>query len=555
MKPISFGSLLSLYRAFQSAIRGRALLLLFLGLFASSVTLTLTLWPPISQPKPVAARLNGTPANNETASSPSSMTTSNLPNSSAVAPSGDRRRRQKLVKEIDRILAHRLFRKGFWGVDVQSVEDGNVFYSRNSFKYFIPASNVKLFTTAAALNRLGPDFRFRTRLNYEGQLSERGILKGNLILVGGGDPNLASSQLLQGPGFAHLDRMVRRVREAGVRVIEGHVIGDDSLFPYAPYGRGWNLSDLEHQYAPAVSALSFHDNLMAVVARPGSRTGQPISLISHPPNSLFKFVNLGMTIGVGAPQEAYLSRAVGDYRATVSGDLPINGSGWSRYLTIKDPALYTATIFRDRLRRSGIHVKGIARSRHFGDATPTQGVHEIYVHESAPLIETIFQINKDSHNLYAEILLRTLGAQIKGKGTDGQGLQVIYEFLQEAGVPARLADLHDGSGLSRYNLITPRAQSLLLKHLTKLPYFHFFLSSLPVSAKDGTLRGRMHQTAAARRIHAKTGTLEGAIALGGYVKSQSGPLLAFSILVNDHRFGRGVARGCIDRICNVLAKY
>ena len=255
VKPISFASLLSLYRALEAVIRGRALLLLlFLGLLVCSVTLTLTLWAPISQPTPDAARLDGAPASKETASSPSATTASNLPDSNAAAPSQDRRRRQKLVKEIDRILAHRLYRKGFWGVDVQSVEDGRVFYSRNSFKYFIPASNVKLFTTATALNRLGPDFRFRTRVNYEGELSENGILRGNLLLVGGGDPNLASSQLLQGPGFAHLDRMAKEVRDAGIRIIQGHVIGDDSLFPYAPYGRGWNLSDLEHQYAPAVSA-------------------------------------------------------------------------------------------------------------------------------------------------------------------------------------------------------------------------------------------------------------------------------------------------------------
>ena len=555
MKPISFAVLLSLYRALESALRGRALLLLFLGLVVCSLTLTLTLWTPISGAEPGAVRADETAPISSIAASDRARDTAKTSTPDKASSPEDRRRRQKLVKDIDRILAHRLFRKGFWGVDVQSVEDGKVLYSHNSFKYFIPASNVKLFTTATALNRLGPDFRFRTRLNYEGQLTEGGILRGNLVLVGGGDPNLASSQLLKGPGFIHLDRMVDKVHAAGIRVIEGHVIGDDSLFPYAPYGRGWNLSDLDHQYAPAVSALSFYDNLIAVIARPASRAGQPIQLMSYPINSLFKFVNLALTTGAGAPQEAYLSRAVGDYRAVVSGNLPINGSGWSRQLTIEDPALYTAAIFRDRLRRMGIHVRGVARSRHFGDATPTQGVHEIYVHESAPLIETIFQVNKDSHNLYAEILLRTLGAQIKGKGTDDQGLQVVYEFLQEAGVPARLADLHDGSGLSQYNLITPRGQSLLLRHLPKLPYFHYFLSSLPVSAKDGTLRGRMHQTAAARRIHAKTGTLEGAIALGGYVQSQSGPLLAFSILVNDHRFGRGVARGCIDRICNVLAKY
>ena len=555
MKPIPFGSLLNVYHTVVIALRERAVLVVFLGLLICSFTLTLLLWIPNLESPPKTARANESPTSQKTVPDPA-PDIEFAPSARRSASLEDRQHRQKLVKDIDRILTHRLFRKGFWGVDVQSVENGTVLYSRNSFKYFVPASNVKIFTTATALNLLGPDFRFKTRLNYEGQLSENGVLRGNLVLVGGGDPNLASSQLLKGPGFAHLDRMVDRVRATGILVVDGHVIGDDSLFPYAPYGRGWNRSDLEHQYAPAVSALSFHDNLIAVIARPGSRPGQPIRLISHPSNSLFKFLNLGLTTDAGSPpQEAYLYRNFGDHRAIVSGHLPINGAGWSRYLTIEDPALYTAAIFRDRLRRAGVHVRGVARSRHFGDPAPTQDVHEIYVHESAPLIETIFQVNKDSHNLNAEILLRMLGAKIKGRGTDSEGLQVVYEFLEEAGVPARLADLHDGSGLSQYNLITPRAQSLLLGQLPKMRYFHFFLSSLPVSAKDGTLRGRMHQTAAARRIHAKTGTLDGAISLGGYVKSRSGPLLAFSILVNDHRFGRGVARGCIDRICTVLARY
>ncbi len=457
-----------------------------------------------------------------------------------------------LARKIDALLDSKRYRRASWGVDVRYVDGGAVLYSRDPLKYFIPASNMKVFTTAAVLDRLGPNFRFETRLGYEGQLQENGVLTGDLVLIGGGDPGLANN-LDSGPIFQHLDNLAREVERAGIRLIQGDVVGDDSFFSYAPHGRGWNKKDLEYHYAPRVSALSFYDNLLNLVARPGRRTGQPIRLASYPSNSLFQLVNMGTTVADGPQATGYFYRSLGNHKAVIGGQIPVNSPGWTRRITMEDPALYTATILRDRIRKRGIRVGGSVRSRH---VAPSDGVemHEIYVHESPPLIEVIFRVNRESHNLYAEILLRTLGAVVKGRGSDSGGLEVVYELLREAGVPLRLTDLQDGSGLSEQNLITPRAQSMLLKHVAGKSFFPFFLGSLPVAGRNGTLRGRMGGTPAANRVFAKTGTLSNAITLGGYVQSRSSELLAFSILVNDHRFGHYNARRGIDQICSLLAK-
>ncbi len=457
-----------------------------------------------------------------------------------------------LARKIDALLDSKRYRRASWGVDVRYVDGGAVLYSRNPLKYFIPASNMKIFTTTAILDRLGPNFRFETRLGYEGQLQENGVLTGDLVLIGGGDPGLANN-LGSGHIFQHLDNMAREVERTGIRLIQGDVVGDDSFFSYAPHGRGWNKKDLEYHYAPRVSALSFYDNLLNLVARPGRRTGQPIRLSSYPSNSLFQLVNMGTTVADGPQATGYLYRSLGNHKAVIGGQIPVNSPGWTRRITMEDPALYTATLLRDRLRKRGIRVGGSVRSRHIA---PTDGMEtkEIYVHESPPLIEVIFRVNKESHNLYAEILLRTLGAVVKGRGSDSGGLEVVYELLREAGVPLRLTDLQDGSGLSEQNLITPRAQSLLLRHVAGKSFFPFFLGSLPVAGRNGTLRGRMRGTPAANRVFAKTGTLSNAITLGGYVQSRSSELLAFSILVNDHRFGHYNARRGIDQICSLLAK-
>ena len=526
--------------AFSASWRNRLSHAGVLGILAA-ISVGLVLW----------LRTDSTPALSSPAVPAAVEADAGPPSQPAIA---DKTRRPDpgLARKIDALLDSKRYRRASWGVDVRYVDGGAVLYSRNPLKYFIPASNMKVFTTAAVLNHLGPDFRFETRLGYEGQLQENGVLTGDLVLIGGGDPGLANNPG-SGSIFKHLDNMAQEVERAGIRLIQGDVIGDDSFFSYAPHGRGWNKKDLEYHYAPRVSALSFHDNLLNLVARPGRRTGQPIRLASYPSNSLFQLVNMGTTVADGPQATGYFFRSLGNHKAVIGGQIPVNSPGWTRRITMEDPALYTATLLRDRLRKRGIRVSGSVRSRH---TAPADGVETqvIYVHESPPLIQFIFRVNKESHNLYAEILLRTLGAVVKGRGSDSGGLEVVYELLREAGVPLRLTDIQDGSGLSEQNLITPRAQSMLLQHVAGKSFFPFFLGSLPVAGRTGTLSGRMGGTPAANRVFAKTGTLSNAITLGGYVQSRSSELLAFSILVNDHRFGHYTARRGIDQICSLLSR-
>jgi len=216
--------------------------------------------------------------------------------------------------------------------------------------------------------------------------------------------------------------------------------------------------------------------------------------------------------------------------------------------------LYTARLFRERLIKNGVKVKGIARARHAGDDPNRSPANPIYMHESPPLLEIISHTNKKSQNLHAEILLRTLGAQFRGNGSDRAGLEVVYDFLREAGVTPSTARLFDGSGLSRYNLITPRAETMLLSHVAFKPYFSDFLDTLAISGLDGTLRHRMLHTPAFLRVFGKTGSLQNVTTLGGYVRTNSGKMLSFSILVNNHSFSSAAARKAIDQICDVIVE-
>lgn len=461
----------------------------------------------------------------------------------------------ELTKKLNSILRKATYQRADWGVDIRSVEDDATLYGHNQDKAFPPASNAKLFTTAAALDRLGPDFRFRTRVTYEGSLGPERRLLGDLVLVGRGDPDLSDNITESAGYFVHLDRMVEKVKEAGIDVIEGDIIGDDSFFTYAPYGEGWTISDLSRDYGAPISALSFTNNLITLSVQPGRKIGQPVHAYVYPSESLLTVNNKAKTVRRGRTGRIQWAKSPGTDRVSLRGQLPVNGAAKSQYFLVQDPALYTARLLRERLVKGGVKVTGTARARHSGDDVPRRAAHLLYVHESLPLLEVIGYTNKKSQNLYAEILLRTLGAEIKGVGSDEAGLEVVYEFLAEAGVDRSMADLYDGSGLSRRNMISPRAETLLLRHMATKPYFGLFLDSLAVSGLDGTLRGRMIQAPGFQRVFGKTGTLQNVTTLGGYVRTESGKLLAFSILINNHQFSQTTARRAIDQICNTLAKF
>ncbi|MFB3904246.1 MAG: D-alanyl-D-alanine carboxypeptidase/D-alanyl-D-alanine-endopeptidase [Acidobacteriota bacterium] len=459
----------------------------------------------------------------------------------------------EIGRKIQAIINKPAYRRAEWGLDVRALEDDSPIFVHNSDRLFPPASNLKLFTTSTALDRLGPDFRFTTQVAYEGSLGPAHRLTGNLVLFGQGDPDLGGSIRTIPSQFAHFDTMAQKVREFGITEIEGDVIGDDSYFTFAPYGDGWMPSDLVRDYGAPISALSFNNNLITLSLRPSRRVGLPASASVYPSESLLNITNKTRTVRRGRTSVRWY-RTPGTDNVSLRGQVPLRGGGTSQSFLVKDPALYTARLLRERLIKSGIRVKGVARARHAGDGLGRPPAHLIYAHESPPLLDIISHTNKKSQNLYAEILLRALGAQVKGIGSDQAGLEVVYEFLAEAGITPASARLHDGSGLSRYNLITPRSETMLLAHVASKPYFSDFMDTLAISGLDGTLRGRMVHGPGFLRVFAKTGSLQSVTTLGGYVRANSGKIVSFSILNNNHSYSSDSARRAIDQICNLLTQ-
>jgi D-alanyl-D-alanine carboxypeptidase/D-alanyl-D-alanine-endopeptidase (penicillin-binding protein 4) len=493
---------------------------------------------------------------------PAERTAESVPKSTVVAkskaPAVSARKPQPtrsltLEEKIDAIVRKPSYRNAEWGIDVRSVDDNRVLYQRSSESLLPPASNVKVFTTAAALERLGPDFRFQTKLSCEGALAPDGTLRGDLVLTGGGDPDLADTIEGFSGCFVHLDSMAQKVREAGIAVIEGDIVGDDSYFVHALHGEGWTTDDVKREYGAPISALSYNNNQVTVSVRPAPKIGQPAAVATYP-SSTFAVANQTKTVRKGASTTLGWYRAPGSDRVSVKGNLRVSGVPTSRSFLVSDPALFTAASFRDRLVRAGIRVVGKARSRHAGDSQSARESRLMYVHRSRPLSEIVAYTNKHSQNLFAELILRTLGAEIRGIGSDRAGLEVILELLADAGVSRSMVDLYDGSGLSRLNLVAPRAETLLLCHLATRPYFATFVNSLAISGLDGTLNGRMNHGPAAQRVFAKTGSLQSVTTLGGFVMTASGKTLAFCIMLNNHAFGPITARRAIDRICAVLAE-
>jgi D-alanyl-D-alanine carboxypeptidase/D-alanyl-D-alanine-endopeptidase (penicillin-binding protein 4) len=440
-------------------------------------------------------------------------------------------------------------RSADWGIEIVDPTDNQVVLSLNPDKPFKPASVVKVITTATALEKLGSNFKFRTGVYADGEIKPDGTLVGDLILVGRGDPNLMDpvGDLLPKPTLVEL---AEKVQALGIRRITGDVVGDNSYFDFNTHGNGWTTQDLKSAYGAPISALSVNDNVLWLSARP-TQPNQRISVSIEPQTSYFHVRNLGIT-GSRKARRTLFARAIpGTRTLVVSGVLPITQRGYWQSIILEKPADAIATLFKDELVRNGIGVDGTVRVLQYGDM-PKEAKRRwtlLAEHQSPPLVKALEIINKRSNNLHAEMLLRTLGAEFAGAGTDEAGLKVVRDFLVEAGIESSHVRLNDGSGLSRDNIVTPRFQTSLLLFLSTRPYFDLFLSTLSVSGTDGTLKHRLASEPLRGTIHAKTGTLNGVASLSGYMTTRSGRNLVFSIFANNFRASVGRIRKTIDEIC------
>src|SRR5258706_1664927 len=445
--------------------------------------------------------------------------------------------------------------KGEWGLLIVDAESGDTLFDLSADKYFVPASNMKLFSTALALAKLGPDFRFHTTLETRGAISSEGVLSGDVVLVGRGDPNLSNRKFpyqlkeeFDGPPEKALAALADALAAKGVKEISGDVIGDDSYFPRDRYPNGWEIDDMVWEYGAAISSIVVDDNTVTLTLTPGELAGSPVSAVVSPATPDFAVENDVVTSAAEVKSDLTLKREPGANLVVVKGTLPAKGTPRKLVLAVEEPAQHAAATLKRLLEERGAKIGGAARTRH--ERTESSGESTVLVeHVSVPLGDSVKLVNKISQNLHAEMLLRTVARQNGVWGTRDELMTVPADFYTAAGIAPGDVIQTDASGLSRHDLVTPRAVVTLLGFAQKQTWFVPYYESLPVAGVDGTLEDRMKNTPAAGRIHAKTGSVEHVRTLSGFAETASGRRLIFSFLSNNQGGKRHEAADALTGLC------
>jgi serine-type D-Ala-D-Ala carboxypeptidase/endopeptidase (penicillin-binding protein 4) len=471
----------------------------------------------------------------------------------------------ELANRINSAIDESEFAAARWGISVVSMSSGMTLYQRDADKLFTPASNMKIYTTGVALDLLGPDYRWRTSVYAKAQPDNSGMIRGDIILYGRGAPDLVSQG--KDDNQASLAKLADELYGRGVRRVQGNVIGDESYFRGDSLGDGWQWTDMQWYFGAEASALSVNENQIDVNLVPSSQTGEPPDVRTSDAESYVTVENRMVTGERGKRTTIGLHRGLSDNNIQVWGEFAPGSKGFGARLSVHNPALWAAKMFLEGLKKRGIVVTGQAQardSRHpqIQRFDSSQAV-ELAVVTSQPLSEIAKKTNKESNNLYAELILRTLGRERgellglpeqigRERGDDETGLAVIRLWLTRAGISTESIALHDGSGLSRLNLVTPQSTVGLLLSLSKTASSQTFRQSLPISGRDGTLAGRLKTIG--ERVSAKTGSLTYSNSLSGYLTTAGGEQLAFSILCNDQT-RRGNATQLTDQITALLAAF
>ncbi|MGW0902766.1 D-alanyl-D-alanine carboxypeptidase/D-alanyl-D-alanine endopeptidase [Streptomyces sp. NPDC002853] len=451
---------------------------------------------------------------------------------SVSSPAGADSDRSGLPEAIDTILGDPRMEGGAASVVVADAASGDVLYQHLPSGRLMPASNTKLLTSAAAMERLGPDHRFTTDVLTDGRQRGR-ELSGDLYLRGTGDPTTLAKDY---------DGLAAKIADSGVRRVSGRLVADDTRFDDKRIGDSWAADDEFAYYAAQISALSvapdtdYDTGTVIVEATPGAKAGDRPKVTVTPKTDYVDVDISARTVPAGGEDTLTIEREHGTNTITVTGTVPVGGSATKEWIAVWEPTGYAAAIFRDALKAHGVRVSGPTKT---GLATP-KGARRLASHDSMPLSELMIPFMKLSNNMHAENLTKTMGYEATGRpGSWPDGLAATGAYLKTADVdPGKLRQA-DGSGLSRKTNV-PADQLIKLLLSTKgEPWYADWYKSLPVACDPdkfvgGTLRTRMCGTPAALNVRAKTGSLTGASALSGYVKDAGGRELVFSIILNNY---------------------
>lgn len=456
-----------------------------------------------------------------------------------------------LEEDIEGVLSTPLLEGAAVGVYVVSLPDEKVLFSRNSDNLFIVASNMKLLTTAAALLYVGPEYQFKTTVYRRGDVSESGVLNGDIIIKGGGDPNI-SGRFHEGRSTAILERWASALSDAGITEVGGDIVADDTYFDREYIHPNWPKNQLSRWYCAPVSGLSFNDNCIELRVLPGSNG--KVKVVKEPSTEYITVHNTSRLTKKNKGTRFIVSKKPGSNEIFVKGKVNRRQLPSTHFITVDNPPLFLASVFKEVLERQGIKVRGRVRLVSERDGDSPLPLQELTSTVST-MAQSVEVANTRSQNFYAEQILKTLGMEIKGEGSFAAGQEVLMEFLLELGYPPDRYRIDDGSGLSRDNRLSPR----MIVDILSFMYGHkdgdLFYSSLSTSGTDGTLRHRLKKEPYNGRVRAKTGYIYKANALSGYVETLSGKTLAFSILINDFKVSNLKIKQIQDSICRILVNY
>ena len=470
-----------------------------------------------------------------------------------------------LQSRIRLALARPELRRGTVAVKIASLETGKTVYEESADKYVMPASNMKNFTVAAALERLSPDFRFATSVYADSQPDASGVIKGDLRIYGRGDVSL-SGAFYEGDYLKGLDSLADKIAQSGVKRVEGNLIGDESYFSGGAIPPSWEWDDLQWRSGAEVSALPLNDNTLDLSVKPGSSVGSVCNIQLLPFNQIMRVVNQCRTSATGAKSDLTIKKALEQNIVEISGTMPVGDKGFSGFLTVSHPAELFVSLLKQRLQEKGVTVTGQTRvvgakeKAVLSNASTSVQPVEITKLESPPFSLIAAKTMKPSQNLYTETILWTLGEQLGDKTNPKltsaeRGTAVVKSFLQQVGIPPDAVVQWDGSGLSRHNLVTANANVQLYIYMAKQSrYAQAWRDSLTIGGTDGTLQNRFKGTAAAGNVRGKTGTIDQVSALSGYLTTASGEPLVFSIIVNGVT-NSGIRAATIDEIVVNLANF
>jgi D-alanyl-D-alanine carboxypeptidase/D-alanyl-D-alanine-endopeptidase (penicillin-binding protein 4) len=454
-------------------------------------------------------------------------------------------------RHVETLLSQPRFQPSHFGIHIIEPETRSIIYSRNAHDLFMPASNMKLITTAAALSILGQDYQYKTKLYTDGKI-EDGVLNGDLWIKGSGDPTI-SGRYYDGD-INHVFKMwADTLKKMGINKIDGAIIGDDDIFDEQGLGYGWSHDDLSYYYAAKTGGLSYNDNCIDLYFAPGDTIGAQAKLWQKPICEYLKIENNLTTVHPDSQESIDFHRYVNTNKLKVFGTIPLDSDTTVDWVTVDNPSDFFLTGFKKCLKNAGIEFKEVYELDEIEhDKIEYDKMKLLFNHHSVKMDTIVYELNKVSQNFFAETLQKTLGVEEKNKGTNRAGIEVEENWFENIGIDPSSIFIRDGSGLSRHNLVTPFQIATILQTMKHSHLSEIYKKSLPVGGVDGTLRNRFDGSNAVGHVHAKTGYVGHVRALSGYVTAKNGREYIFSILVNHYPTPTSCINDLQDKIVTLL---